>query len=174
VSSVEQADQIGFAEPFRLAFTTAIEQGAVDQPGSLAGPVAAQPGRALSRIVVHQAFLSNSAPRSSSTCRIGRSVLIVAGQPGSEPLDRRLELEVHFDERPQLLADLLERHGLRAAPLDELLDPTIREVLPPDPTNVRGGAPGPAPDDQFSVRRKIRESEPLHLQLTMTPPDIAM
>jgi hypothetical protein len=134
--------------------------------------------------VVHQAFLSNSAPRSSSTCRIGRSVLIVlvvAGQPGSEPLDRRLELEVHFDERPQLLADLLERHGLRAAPLDELLDPTIREVLPPDPTNlppdptnVRGGAPGPAPDDQFSVRRKIRESEPLHLQLTMTPPDIAM
>ncbi len=41
---VEQVGQLGFAEAFRIAFTAAVGQGAVDQPAAVAGPVADQPG----------------------------------------------------------------------------------------------------------------------------------
>src|SRR5690348_490520 len=87
----------------------------------------------------HQAARSIVAAASRSIRRIGRAsprlsdtgllvVLVVAGQPRGEPLDRGLELGVEVDEGAQLLAQPLQRHGLLAAPVDELLDATIGEV----------------------------------------------
>src|SRR5438874_747310 len=56
-------------------------------------------------------------------------VLVVeAGEPGGEALDRRLELRVQVDEVAQPLGQPLQAHRLLAAPLRQLLDTAVGEV----------------------------------------------
>src|SRR3954452_9961686 len=99
-------------------------------------------------ILAHQALGSISAPAARSIRRIGRGasllvILVAAGQPGGEPLDRRLELRMEVDEGAQLLAQPFQRHGLLAAPVDEFLDAPVGEVHAGIVLSrqTRGGAP---------------------------------
>src|SRR6185437_15964034 len=58
-------------------------------------------------------------------------VLVVEpGQPGSQPLDRGLELGIEIDELAQQLGDPGERDPLLAAPFIELFDAAVGEVHP--------------------------------------------
>src|SRR5690606_36489183 len=55
-------------------------------------------------------------------------VLIVAGQPGGQPVDGGLELRVQVGEGPQLLGEPRQADLLLAAALLQLLDSAIGEV----------------------------------------------
>src|SRR5690606_25838256 len=55
-------------------------------------------------------------------------VLVEAGQPRREALDRYLKLRVLVEEVAQPFGEPLQRHGLGAAPLGQLFNPAICEV----------------------------------------------
>src|SRR5205823_13906372 len=68
-------------------------------------------------------------PRTEGTKLQDLLVLVVeAGEPGGEALDRRLELRVQVDEVAQPLGQPLQAHRLLAAPLRQLLDTAVGEV----------------------------------------------
>ncbi len=64
-------------------------------------------------------------------------VVLVAGQPGSQPLDRRLELGIEVDEGLQATGQPFQADVLLAAPSDEFLDPAIGEVHRASPATRR-------------------------------------
>src|ERR1700754_992824 len=94
-------------------------------------------------MLAHQDCRSTVAAGSRSIRRTGRGlfliVLVAAGQPRGETLDRGLELGVHVDKPPKLLTQPLEGHGFLAAPVDQLLDATVGEIH--GSSNVRRGRP---------------------------------
>jgi hypothetical protein len=55
-------------------------------------------------------------------------IVVEAGQPRREPLDRHLEVRVQVDKEPQLLGQPPQGDLLLAAPLREFLDAPIGEV----------------------------------------------
>jgi uncharacterized membrane protein YczE len=55
-------------------------------------------------------------------------VVVVAGEPGGEAVDRDLEIGVGVDEDLEPVAEPLDADLLRPAPGDELLDPAVGEV----------------------------------------------
>lgn len=60
---------------------------------------------------------------------LSRSVVVVgAGQPGRQPVDRDLEIRVQVHEDPEAFGQPLEADLLLAAALDEFLDSAIGEV----------------------------------------------
>src|SRR5690606_34179474 len=60
----------------------------------------------------------------------GRSLLLVVqpGEPGRQPVDRGLELGVEVDELAEPVGEPDHADLLLTAPLDELFDPSVREV----------------------------------------------
>src|SRR6185369_17194564 len=85
----------------------------------------------------HQVARSAGRCGSSSTRRTGRRskrrsvlllVVIEAGQPGGEPLDRRLELGIVVEEVAQPLSQPGQADRLVAATVSQLLDTAIGEV----------------------------------------------
>ena len=59
------------------------------------------------------------------------AIVVEAGEPGRQPLDRRLELRVQVDERAQLVRQPGDRHLVLASTCEQLLDPAIGEVHRP-------------------------------------------
>lgn len=75
MGGVQQPDEVGLAEPFRLAFTPLVEQRAVDQPAALPGPAATQPGHRHPHGAFAVTFTTGVIPRGAQVvalCALGR------------------------------------------------------------------------------------------------------